>query len=92
MPSSPNGLIQAGNRVFFTAQDGEHGWELWESDGTPRGTRLMWDLNPGGFSSFTDDLLSLTTPFTVAGDYLFFSADDGETGVEPWSLLMRSAQ
>jgi ELWxxDGT repeat protein len=88
--SRPSGLIQAGDRVFFTAEDGEHGRELWASDGTPEGTRLVWDLNPGGFSSFENGPLNLPTPLTAAGGHLFFSADDGETGLEPWSLLIPS--
>ena len=39
------------------------------------------DLNPGGFSSNPASLV-------VSGNYLFFSADDGETGVEPWALRL----
>lgn len=88
--SRPSRLIQAGDRVFFTAQDGEHGRELWASDGTPEGTRLVWDLNPGGFSSFEGGFFYLPDPLIVAGRHLFFGADDGETGVEPWSLLIPS--
>ncbi len=75
------GMAAAGNRIFFSADDGEHGQELWESDGTPGGTRMVWDLNPGGFSSNPSSL-------AVSGNYLFFSADDGETGVEPWALRL----
>jgi ELWxxDGT repeat protein len=80
-PSSLKDLVAAGNRVFFSADDGEHGRELWESDGTEEGTRMVFDLNPGGFSSNPANL-------TVSGGYLFFSADDGETGVEPWALRL----
>jgi len=73
------GLAAGGDRVFFSANDGEHGRELWMSDGTAGGTRLVWDLSPGGFSSSPDHLV-------VSGDDLFFAADDGEAGVEPWAL------
>ena len=45
--SDPWTLVKAGERVFFCANDGEHGRELWVSDGTAAGTRLVKDIRPG---------------------------------------------
>ncbi len=42
-----DGLTVAGGRVFFSARDAEHGLELWASDGTTAGTRLVKDILPG---------------------------------------------
>lgn len=36
-----------GHRVFFAADDGRSGRELWSSDGTSEGTVLLVDLAPG---------------------------------------------
>jgi ELWxxDGT repeat protein len=83
--SIPNGLTSAGDRVFFTADDGTHGRELWESDGTPEGTRMVADLAPGGLASF---FLYGQPAFVVSNGYLFFGADDGTTGPEPWALRL----
>ncbi|HEX3126473.1 MAG TPA: ELWxxDGT repeat protein, partial [Thermoanaerobaculia bacterium] len=69
----------AAGRLYFAADDGVHGTELWQTDGTAAGTRLVQDIAPEGASSFPADL-------TVAGDRLFFSADDGTTGRELWVL------
>jgi len=80
--SYPDGLVSAGGRAFFTADDGSHGRELWESDGTPEGTRMLTDLNPGGYSGLPFYYANLT----VSNGYLFFAADDGKTGLEPWVL------
>jgi ELWxxDGT repeat protein len=32
---SGNPLVVAGQTVFFEANDGTHGWQLWKSNGTP---------------------------------------------------------
>ena len=76
--SSPGGFAVAGERVFFSARDGEHGDELWESDGTAAGTRMVQDINPGPFASMPYGLISRAN--------FFFAADDGVTGLEPWVL------
>ena len=46
--SWPQQLTRAGNQVFFTADDGIHGRELWVTAGTEASTRLVKDiLAPG---------------------------------------------
>ena len=80
----PDPLVSAGDRVFFGANDGTSGRELWESDGTSEGTRRVKDLAPGGYSA-----LPLPASLAVANGFLFFAADDGKTGVEPWALRLK---
>jgi ELWxxDGT repeat protein len=60
-----------GNRVYFGAQDASHGFELWTSDGTVAGTRMVRDLRPGGDSEPRE--------LTVFEGQLFFTAA-GEDG------------
>jgi ELWxxDGT repeat protein len=69
----------ASGKVYFSATDGEHGLELWESDGTAAGTRLVQDIAPGTASSNPEQIVA-------TGDKLFFTADDGAHGRELWEL------
>lgn len=72
--------INVGNRVYFDVRDvseDNSGIELWISDGTDEGTRLVNDINPGAGNSGPSN-------FFVSGDRLFFTADDGIHGRELW--------
>lgn len=64
---------------FFPANDGVHGTELWQSDGTAEGTVMVMDINPGVGGSQPGNLV-------VLGNTLYFTADDGEHGREIWAL------
>jgi ELWxxDGT repeat protein len=68
-------LTDAGGRLYYVADDRFHGLELWQSDGTAAGTRLVQDLKPGPDSSRAGEL-------TLASNRLYFTADDGVTGAD----------
>src|SRR5215212_5719457 len=71
------GKTAAGRRIYFTAIDGKHGLELWKSDGTRKGTKLVRSINTGSADSDPDSL-------TAFKGRLLFSADDGVHGYEMW--------
>jgi ELWxxDGT repeat protein len=77
-------------RLFLMADDGEHGLEPWTSDGTPEGTVLVEDLNPGPASSsrfpFPQGCIGPYSAFFPVQSTLFFTADDGTHGLELWAL------
>jgi ELWxxDGT repeat protein len=45
--SYPSYLTALGNTLFFTADNGVNGLELWKSNGTAAGTVLVKDIRPG---------------------------------------------
>jgi ELWxxDGT repeat protein len=64
-------------RTFFGRSDKEHGQELWSTDGTEGGARMVRDLDPGKAHSYPGE-------FIRAGEFVVFCADDGEHGREFW--------
>ncbi|MEZ5332087.1 MAG: hypothetical protein R2991_08540 [Thermoanaerobaculia bacterium] len=52
-------LVQFEDAVLFRGWDGIHGWELWRTDGTAKGTALVKDICPGQCSSPWDFRLLL---------------------------------
>ncbi len=82
--SSP-GFGVLGNSIFFGADDGTNGRELWKSDGTPGGTQLVKDIRSGA-----DDSISLYSyggsagPTAIDGTLYFAASGSDSTGTELW--------
>lgn len=51
MGSAPTSMTKVGDRLFFNADDGVHGQELWVTDGAESGTYIVIDLVPGADGS-----------------------------------------
>ena len=73
----PSRLVNVAGTLYFAARDRRHGDELWQSDGTRRGTRMVKDISPGRPGSSPDQL-------TAFGKTLYFTARDGIHGPELW--------
>lgn len=76
--SDPAAMTALKGRVYFVARAPGLGRELWSSDGTRAGTRLVKDIRPGRVGSGIKDLL-------VAHGRLWFVANDGRHGMELWA-------
>ncbi len=76
-PYNGGELTDVRGTLYFSANDGKHGFELWRSDGTARGTRMVKDINPGrGWSDLSG--------ITAVNRIIYFTADDGVHGAALW--------
>jgi ELWxxDGT repeat protein len=75
--SSPTHFCKINNQLFFIANNGVNGFELWKSDGTDAGTQMIKDINLG-----TDDCN--LTAITNLNGIAIFSSNNGANGIELW--------
>ncbi len=74
--SDPYEMTNVGGVVYFNADDGSHGHELWRTDGTT--TEMLADVKTGPGDSFPDEFVAL------GGKVYFTAAGPGE-GRELWA-------
>ena len=74
--SYPYDLTVLNNELYFRADDGIHGKELWKYDGV-NAPSIVADINTGTSNGLPDYL-------TVFNNELYFRANDGTNGQELW--------
>ncbi len=77
--SAPRQFTAVGSSTLFFASSPSQGIELWTTDGTPAGTRLLRDIYPGASSSWGTE----TEP-VVLGSAMYFAASEPTAGTELW--------
>ena len=77
--SNPVGFTALGNYLYFAADDGINGNELWRTNGTT--TNIVYNINE------TPAAANSASPLWLKqyGDTLYFQANDGIHGPELWS-------
>jgi ELWxxDGT repeat protein len=77
--SSISNITVIGTNIFFAANNGVNGTELWMSDGTKAGTKMVKDINTS-----TATASSSPSYFAAVAGKLVFRANDGKNGTELW--------
>lgn len=68
------------NKLYLNIYTPELGMELWTSDGTTSGTRVVDEVRAGANSSYVNNLMDFE-------DKLLFGANDGVNGYELWQYV-----
>lgn len=88
----PAPFVPYAGRLYFAADDGTHGFELWSTDGST--AEMVADLNPGSADGI--ETASTFNGFSAhaygeLNGILYFAADDGTHGEELWKLTAEGA-
>lgn len=81
--SSPTPFAKVRGYLLFAATDPVNGRELWRTDGTDTGTKMIYNINGKGSADPSN--------FTLFNNALYFTANDSINGVELWSTSGDSA-
>lgn len=71
-------------KIFFVADDGTHGAELWITDGSSGGTSMVKDINPGVDSSLFTSNGQFAESWFYTSTTFYIAANDGTHGNELW--------
>src|SRR5262249_42773990 len=80
-------FINVNGTLFFVADDGLHGSELWKTDGTAAGTVMVADINPHTyFAGWEKYIGAPSDPYSLTNvnGTLFFTANDGTHHRKLW--------
>lgn len=72
-------MFHVQNKLYFAADNGTEGIELWVTDGTPANTVMLKDINP-----FGNSLNYNSYAVGAINNQLLFRAEDGTHGTELW--------
>lgn len=74
--SSPTNPIRLGNKLFFDANDGLHGREMWVSDGSNSGTYMLKDFFTINNDPYLSSYNSIQSKTVLNGKLYFIARDD----------------
>lgn len=82
--SYPQYLVNFSDTLYFVANDGTYGYEVWKSDGTVEGTTLVKNLELSGSSFYPAQRYKPDYPVIANRDFLFIFPDTLSNANTAW--------
>jgi ELWxxDGT repeat protein len=81
-PGSSNlyNLVNGDTTIYFTADDGKHGMEIWKSNGTKEGTSLVKNITPGTGSTYPNNMTTVHNELFFILDNILWQSDGTSKG------------
>lgn len=83
MGSTPSSLVSDGSVAYVAITTAEYGKELWKTDGTANGTKIVKDILPGP-KEYLPIFQQIITNITLVNSTPFFLTTTPEYGLELW--------
>ncbi|GIR75696.1 MAG: hypothetical protein CM15mP78_03950 [Candidatus Poseidoniales archaeon] len=77
--------VLVGDTIYFSADDGSTGVELWAHNTSNGTTWQVADIWSGTDSGLTSPQSTPTNPLRTSLDTVYFAANDGNDGTELWA-------
>lgn len=84
-----NSFCEYNGKLYFTARDANHGDELWVTDGTNAGTKMVKDISPQISSSTPQNFIKAYNKLFFVADNRIWYTDGTDTGTQ--ELLLHSS-
>jgi ELWxxDGT repeat protein len=81
----PSGFQELNGKIYFNADDGVNGRELWSHDPGSNTTQMVFNIGPGSTGGLNANFDNNNGPACVLNGKLYFSANDGTNGLELWA-------
>lgn len=84
LKSNPQSFTPTNDYLFFIAQTQAEGPELWLTDGSTAGTKMVKEIAPGQRGGFSNQNNSFPQSFASMDTFILFPANDNTDGWQLW--------
>jgi ELWxxDGT repeat protein len=82
--ADPCAILEMNGKIYFNANDGTNGRELWSLDPGTNVAQMVYNIGPGSANGLNIAYSDNNATACVLNGKLYFGANDGTNGIELW--------